>query len=347
MANHFIESSEESNGRVLSTLRHLQQRLAELPETTVVLFTTFLVFLFFAINAPNFLTFYSLTNVLTFASVFGIVVIGVAFLMISGEFDLSVGSTLAVSGYVFLLTLLAGLPPIVAMLIALAVSALLGFVNGLIVISTGIPSFIATLGTLLAYRGIARILGGGQVTSYTPETKPVLFGVLNGYVTPLNELFQPAGNFRVSSLWFIGLVVVASVILIRTRHGNWTFAAGGNPGAALAQGVNVKRVKLINFVMSGFLAGLAGVILFAQRSSMNELIGVGLELTAVAAAVIGGVPLMGGSGTIVGPAIGIVLLSMLEQGLVLMGVSNEIFRGVVGVIIIVSVIVNRYMGEHA
>jgi simple sugar transport system permease protein len=159
-------------------------------------------------------------------------------------------------------------------------------------------------------------------------------------------LFQPAGNLRVSSLWFIGLMMVMSLVLLRTRHGNWTFAVGGNPAAALAQGVNVKRVKLINFVLSGFLAGLAGVILFAQRSSMNELIGDGLELTAVAAAVIGGVPLTGGAGTIVGACLGMLLLSMLEQGLVLMGVPNEVFRGVVGAIIIVSVIANTYLGRR-
>jgi simple sugar transport system permease protein len=134
-----------------------------------------------------------------------------------------------------------------------------------------------------------------------------------------------------------------SFILMRTRHGNWTFAVGGNSAAALAQAVNVTRVKLTNFAMSGFFAGLAGVILFAQRSSMNELIGVGLELTAVAAAVIGGVVLTGGSGTIIGAALGMLLLSMLEQGLVLLGVTNELFQGVVGAIIIVSVIVNVYL----
>jgi ribose/xylose/arabinose/galactoside ABC-type transport system permease subunit len=121
------------------------------------------------------------------------------------------------------------------------------------------------------------------------------------------------------------LVIVMSVVLMRTRHGNWTFAVGGNPGAALSQGVNVKRIKLINFVQSSFFAGLAGVILFAQRSAMNELIGQGLELTAVAAAVIGGVSLAGGAGTI------------------MMGVPNEVFRGVVGVMVIVSVVFNTYL----
>jgi len=191
----------------------LRQRLAESPEI-VALITLLLVFIFFAVSAPNFLTAYALSNVLTFASVFGIVVVGVAFLMISGEFDLSVGSNLAVAGFIFLLTLLAGVPPILAMLLALLVSSVLGLINGLVVVYSGIPSFIATLGTLLAYRGLARALGGGQSNAFTPEVKPGLFVVLNAYIAPINDLFEPAGNFRVSSLWFIGIVVVMLVLYL-------------------------------------------------------------------------------------------------------------------------------------
>jgi len=178
------------------------------------------------------------------------------------------------------------------------------------------------LGTLLAYRGIAHALGKGQATSYTPEVKPFLFSALNAYLAPINKLTDPAGNLRMASLWFIVAVVVMSFVLMRTRYGNWTFAVGGNPGAALAQGVNLKRVKLINFVISGLMAGLAGAVLFAQRCSMVELLGEGLELTVVAACVIGGISLDGGIGTIVGAALGMLLLSMLQQGLVLMGVST-------------------------
>ncbi len=340
-----ITTLERSERRLSTKLKRLLLTVTESPEIAAFI-TLLLVFLFFAFSAPNFLSAYALSNILTFASIYGIIVVGVAFLMISGEFDLSVGSVLAVAGYIFLLSLLAGIHPLVAMLLALGVSALLGLINGLIVVLTGIPSFIATLGTLLAYRGLVRALGGGQATGYNPESKPLLFAVLNDSIASLNQLFDPAGNFRVSSLWFVGLVIVASFVLMRARHGNWTFAVGGNPGAALAQGVNVKRIKLINFVLSGFLAGLAGVILFAQRSSMNELIGAGLELTVVAAAVIGGVSLNGGTGTIVGAAVGMLILSMLEQGLVLMGVTNELFQGVVGAIIIISVVVNTYLKQE-
>jgi len=173
-----------------------------------------------------------------------------------------------------------------------------------------------------------------------------LFSALNAYLAPINKLTDPAGNLRMASVWFIVAVVVLSFVLMRTRYGNWTFAVGGNPGAALAQGVNLKRVKLINFMISGLMAGLAGAVLFAQRCSMVELLGEGLELTAVAACVIGGISLSGGIGTIVGAALGMLLLSMLQQGLVLMGVPNSIFRGVVGAIIILSVAINTYIGQQ-
>ena len=171
----------------------------------------------------------------------------------------------------------------------------------------------------------------------------MLFGVLNGPIDALNQLSHPPSNFRVSILWFAVIVIVASVVLMRTRYGNWTFAAGGNPGAALAQGVAVKRVKVINFVLAGFLAGVASLMQFAHRASVDPLRGEGIELIAVAACVIGGVRLTGGFGTLIGASIGMVLLSMLEQGLVLMQIQVQIFQAVAGFILILSVIANTYL----
>ena len=335
----------ETKKRKVSALSPLVRQLEQsrVATTGVVLL---IVFLYFAFMAPNFLSLYALSNVLTFSSIYGIVVIGVAFLMISGEFDLSVGSILAVSGYVFLLTLRADVPPLIAMLLALLVCSILGLINGLIVVSTGIPSFIATLGTMLAYRGIVRAMGHGRSITYSPSNPPSLFSILNGYPEWLNNLSNPAGNLRVSILWFAVLTVIMTYVLTRTRYGNWTFAVGGNSPAARAQGVSSNRVKVINFTLSGLLAGLGGVMMFAQRSSMNPLIGDGLELTAVAAAVIGGCSLTGGSGTIISAALGMLLLTMVEQGLVLMGVPFDIFRSIIGGIIIVAVVVNTYLSRQ-
>lgn len=329
----------------IDTLTRLRFRLAEFPQA-VVLVSFLAVFLFFSLAARNFLTSVAISNILSFASILGIIVVGVAMLMIAGEFDLSVGSTFAVASFVFASTMNAGLPPLLAMLIAVLVSALLGAVNGLVVIRTGIPSFITTLGTMLAYRGIARAIGGGDFAKYV-GTRPVLFSILNGAMDPLNKLFQPVANFRVSILWFILIAAIMSYILMQTRFGNWVFATGGNPGAALAQGVPVKRVKLTVFTLTGLLTGIASVMQFAHRTSVDPLRGEGWELIAVAASVIGGVQLTGGVGTIFGACVGILLLQMLEQGLVLMGVSVQVFRAVAGLILMSSVILNTFLSRPA
>jgi simple sugar transport system permease protein len=317
--------------------------LANFPEA-VTLISFLAVFIFFSIAADNYLTPLSLSNILTFGSITGILVIGVAMLMIAGEFDISVGSTFAVASYVFALSLIAGMNPILALLFALVVSAVLGLINGLVVAWTGIPSFIATLGTLLAYRGIVRAISGGTFATYEGEP-PFLFTILNGPLTFINELPQPSSNFRVSIFWFILIGILASLALMRTRFGNWIFAIGGNPGAALAQGVTVKRIKVMAFVLSGLLAGFAGVIQFAFRTSVDPLRGSGLALIAVAASVIGGVRLTGGYGTIFGACVGILLLQMLEQGLILMGVPVQIFQAVAGAILIIAVISNTYLSK--
>jgi len=326
------------------TLTRLRSRLAVFPEA-VALISFLAVFLFFVIAAEHFLTPMAIANILTFSSITGIVAIGVGMLMISGEFDLSVGSTFAVASYVFAVTLNAGVGPIPALLLALLVSAVLGLINGLIVIWTGIPSFITTLGTMLAYRGIARAIGGGRMAAYKGE-RLLLFDVLNGPLDVLNQLSDSPSNFRVSILWFIIIAVVMSLVLMRTRYGNWVFATGGNPGAALAQGVAVKRVKMINFMLAGLLAGVASVMQFAHRTSVDPLRGEGIELIAVAACVIGGVRLTGGFGTLIGASIGMVLLSMLEQGLVLMQIPVQIFQATAGVVLILAVIANTYLSRQ-
>ena len=326
-----------------ATLKRLRYGLAASPEV-VALIIFLAVCVFFSVAADNFLTPVALSNILTFASIQGIIVVGVAMLMIAGEMDLSVGSNLAVASFVFALALNAGVTPFPAMLLALLISTLLGAVNGLIVISSGIPSFIATLGTMLAYRGIARAIGGGTFAKYT-EAKPLLFSILNGAMDSLNQLCEPVSNFRVSILWFLLIAVVMTMVLMRTRFGNWVFAAGGNEGAALAQGVPVKRVKLMLFALTGLLTGLASVMQFAHRTSVDPLRGEGWELIVVAASVIGGVQLTGGVGTIVGASVGVLLLQTLEQGLVLMGVPVQIFRAVAGLILMLSVIGNTYLSR--
>jgi simple sugar transport system permease protein len=325
------------------TWTQVRARLTDYPEV-VVLICFVVLFLIFTFWADNFLSLVSLTNILTIASIKGIFVVGVAMVIISGEFDMSVGSTLAVASYVFALTLESGVSPLLAMLLALGVSALLGLINGLIVTKTGIPSFIATLGTLLAYRGIARALGGGNFASYSGE-KPYLFTILNGELEFINRLGTPAGSARLTIAWFILFVIIAFLVMSRTRYGNWVYATGGNRDAALAQGVNTNFVIITNFVITGMLAGFAGLVQFASRPAVDPLRGEGWEFIAVAACVIGGIWLKGGYGTIIGAALGIVLLQMVEQGLILIGVDVQLFQATIGLILISAVIVSTYLSQ--
>jgi len=319
--------------------------LGKSPEA-VALITFLVVFLFFGIRAPRFLTSLSLADIATFGSIMGIIVVGMAMLMIGGEFDLSVGSNFAVASYVWAILMNAGLPPLVAMVIAILCSTLLGLINGLTVVWSGLPSFIVTLGTLLAYRGIARAIGGSDFAKYT-SSRPFLFDLLNGPITVLNNLLEKGTNFRVSIFWFILIVAVGAWVLNRTRFGNWILATGGNAAAALEQGVPVTRVKLTAFTLVGLLVGLASVMQFAMRTSVDPARGEGWELIAVAACVIGGVSLNGGQGTIVGAALGMLLLTTLQQGLVLMGVSVQVFQAVAGLILILAVILNTYLGRES
>lgn len=346
------------------SLRHVRARLSNNSEV-VVLISLIAVFLWFSFRADNFLTLLSLTNILTLASLKGIFVIGVAMLMISGEFDLSVGSTLAVAAYVFAILMEFGLtlfgvqllPPgigLAALFVALFVSAILGLINGLIVTRSGIPSFIATLGTMLAFRGIARAMGNSElakvsgnsdVVRYTGETTP-LFTALNGDIEFINRLSTPAGGARYSILWFIFFLVLAIIVMRYTRYGSWVYATGGSRPAAKAQGVNVNRIIVTNFIITAVLAGFAGIAQFTSRPAIDPARGEGWELIAVAAAVIGGIWLEGGYGTVIGAAIGMILLQMVEQGLILSGVDIQLFQATIGLILILSVVSNTYLSKQ-
>ena len=311
----------------------------------VALFSVIALGLVFGLTADNFFSNLALSNVVTFSVILGIIVLGIAVLMISGEFDLSVGSAFAVVGFAYAILLTEGVNPWVASGIAVGVGALLGAINGVFVVGSGNPSFIITLGMLLGYRGVARAIGGGSVVSYQPEEAPFLFDLLNSGIVSLNDLSDFAGNWRTSIIWFLVIATVMAVILHRSKFGNWIFSTGGNPEAATAQGVPSKRVKFISFVIVGVLVGISGVISFAERRSIDPLAGSLWELFAVAACVIGGLRLRGGFGTVAGAALGILMISMLRQGLVLLEFSVEFFQAVFGIALISIAALNQYLGR--
>jgi simple sugar transport system permease protein len=302
-----------------------------------------ITFLLLSIFVPKFMTMRSITGIINASTLNATIAIGVTMLMISGEFDLSVGSIMAVGGYLFGGLTMAG-HPLLGLILGIAVPGLLGALNGLILVTTGIPSFIVTLGTKYFFRGMLWVITAG--TMLQTVEKESVYDIFNARLDILNNLFASGANFRTSIIWLVLLAIGFEFLLVRTVFGNHVFAVGGNAGAAKGQGVNVKRVKILNFVISGALAGFTGVLLFSQFQTVRVASGDGMELSAIAAAVVGGTLITGGAGSIWGALIGALTISMLRTGVVLMNIPfipADNFEAIVGVTIILAVILNNWL----
>jgi simple sugar transport system permease protein len=237
--------------------------------------------------------------------------------------------------------------PVLGAILGLAIPTLLGAGNGLILVSTNIPSFIVTLGTKYFYRGMLWILSGGAMLQTVDKLG--IYDVFNGRLQFLSDMFKGA-NFRTSILWLFGLVAIFQYLLMRTKFGNHIFAVGGNAGAARGQGVNVRRVKVVSFMITGLLAGFSGILLFSQYNTVRVASGDGMELSAIASAVVGGTLITGGAGSIWGALVGALIISTLRTGVVLMDIPfipADNFEAIVGVTIVLAAIFNTYLRKRA
>lgn len=297
------------------------------PEFGVII-AFLILFTIFSIFSSKFLTLRNFTGILTIVSELGIMAIGVAFLMIAGEFDLSVSSVYALSGFLFV-TLANSFNSPLAFIITLAFAAFIGFCNGMITLRAHIPSFIATLGMMLFLRGSLLAVTGGRSVSYSSDAiMPTMLTRFIGY------------GFRPSHIWFLVLTLIFSIILTNTRYGNWVFATGGKKEVARAMGVNVNKVKVTNFMLSSLMASLSGCIVISRFNLANASFGTGMELEAIASAVIGGTFLTGGYGTIIGVFFGAFLMGMMRTGLVMIGAPAYWYQTFVGAILIIAATIN-------
>lgn len=309
------------------------------------LITLLVVFILFSLFVPSFFTVRSMSGIVNAATLTGTITIGITLLMIAGEFDLSVGPMMAMGAFLYGLNSVEGGNPILALFLALLVPGVMGAMNGVIVNRTGIPSFITTLSTLFIYRGIVWVLSGGQM--FQTIEQALVYDIFNGRLEFLANAVKGA-NFRTAGLWWLGLVLLFQYLLVRTRFGNHVFATGGGLGAAAAQGVPVKRIKLICFILSGVLAGFAGVLLFSQFKTVRIATGAGEELKAIASAVVGGTLLTGGSGSILGALLGVLIISMLRTGVVLTNlIPADNFEAIVGITIVAAAIFNHWVREQS
>jgi ribose/xylose/arabinose/galactoside ABC-type transport system permease subunit len=461
-----LEDHQRDRSRFVVYWQHAREFWGRFPESGA-LFGFVSVLLFFTAATwidsgwpPQILDLRSIASIMTQAASLGVIAVGVTLLMISGEFDLSVGSILGLSALAFIIALDSGpgglirLIPFVgdqmvddlniptdgmsgipSMIVALATGGVLGLINGMLLVTTRIPSFIVTLGTLYIYRSIMlNIIPGGTIARYgndpiiwsvngvllmvlvvvvvlaslyvlwptlrrrlaeidipkkkrpiegdtqgMQESSGVTFGrlvrlaliagvmlavivvgalIIYGYSDSIRDdgldstikapffdildgkLAFVAQNFRSSIIWWFLTAAIFWVILGHTRYGNAVFATGGNPEAARAQGINARRVKVTNFVISGMLAAVGGIMEVGRFKVVEPLRGTGYELDAIAAVVIGGTLLTGGYGSIIGSVLGILIAFMLKTGTVLIGIEAAWFRGVLGIIMIAAVIIN-------
>jgi len=324
-----------------SKIRHFYANTTIAGPVTVLI----VILVVFSLFVPKFFSFRSFTGIINAATLNGALAIGIAFLMVSGEFDLSVGSNLAISGYIYGTLCIKG-QPFMGFILALVVPTLLGAVNGIILVKTGIPSFIVTLGTKYFYRGMLWVITTGTMLQ-TVEVLP-LDKVFTGRLDIINNLITEA-NFRNSLIWLILLAFIFQFVLGRTKFGNHVFAVGSNPGAALGQGVKVARVKITSFAISGFMAGVAGIFLYSQFHTVRVASGDGMDLYAIAAAVVGGTLITGGAGNIWGGLVGALIISTLRTGVVLLKIPfipADNFEAVVGVTIVLAAILNLYISKR-
>ena len=276
---------------------------------------------------PSFATRYNLFLVSRQIALTAIVAIGVFFVILTGGIDLSVGSTLGLSGFAGGLAMAAGWPPPAAIALALLCGAAIGAINGIIVAFIGVTPFIVTLGMLGVAHGVVLVIKHGDSIREIPKAF-IDFG--NG------SLF----GLSVPVIALILVAVLANVVLSETAFGRHVYAIGGNERAAALSGINTRKVKLLTYVICSALSAVTGILYIARFQSAQADAGKGMELDAIAAAVIGGTSLMGGEGTVVGVLIGAVIMGVIRNGLVLMQVNPYWQDLIIGAIIVLAAILD-------
>jgi simple sugar transport system permease protein len=318
-------------------VRNLFRIYLEKPELAGLALLILLTIVFDARSGGAFLSPDNLRGMLGLLPEVGLVSIGVAILMICGEFDLSVGSTFALTPMVTSLLIIADVPAFIAVVLGLLVAAAIGLLNGFITLTFAIPSFITTLGMLFIVRSLTVVISGGFPPLLPDELSTGIF----------TQFVGPGGLFRASFVWFVAIALIASAMLDRSNLGNWIRATGGQLEAAGAMGVSARRVKIFCFILCSVLAGFGGVIQVFRLHSPLPSIGEGLELQAVAAAVIGGTALTGGVGTVLGAIVGALLIRVIDNGLVMTQVDASWFKFAVGTLTILAVSANSWLGRTA
>jgi len=277
---------------------------------------------------PRFLTIPNFKNVFTQVSVNAVIAIGMTFVILTGGIDLSVGSILAVSGAAAAIIIKSTGNVVLAIIVALAIGCVIGLINGLLISKGRIQAFIVTLATMTIFRGVTYVYTNG-----TP-------------ISGLGQSFSAIGNKMILGLpipvvFLVIVFVIAIYVLSQTRYGRYVYALGGNEDSARLSGINTDKIKTLVYVISGAAAALSGIIVTSRIGSASPNAGVGFELDAIAAVVVGGTSLSGGEGSVVGTIIGALIIGVLNNGLNLINVSPFYQAIVKGLVILLAVMVKK------
>jgi simple sugar transport system permease protein len=326
-----------------STLSKLLAR----PEVGALAGAIVIFIIFFAV-APPFREPSSLATVLYVSSTYGIPAVAVALLMIGGEFDLSAGVAVTASALVAaMLSYELSANMWVGVVVALVAALAIGFINGFLVVKTGIPSFLVTLGTFFMIRGlnlaVTKIVTGNVATNAVDDIQGFELGR-----KVFASTFTIGGvGIRVTLLWWILFVLIATWVLLRTHVGNWIFAVGGSAASARAVGVPVNKVKIGLFMTVGFMAWFTGMHILFNFNTVQSGIGLGNEFIYIVAAVVGGCLLTGGYGSVIGAAIGAFIFGMTNQGIVYAGWNPDWFYFFLGALLLGAILLNNFIRSRA
>jgi len=290
-----------------------------------ILIPLIILCIFTGLLNPRFLTWLNFSVILRYATFMATITIGQAFVIMTGEIDLSVGANAGFSGIIFGLGAITwGLHPVIAIALAIMAGAAIGFVNGYLVASYGVVNFISTLATMFICIGLQITLSGGKSISPLPEE----------YVN-----FSTQKPLSLSWVFFImlGILIISEIIIRFTRTGRMIQGVGGNKEAALMAGINVKKVKWGVYILSGALAGVAGILASIDASAASSEFGPGLEFKTITACAVGGISLLGGSGSILGVGVGILLINVLSNSLQYLKVESNWQLVIIGLILILAV----------
>jgi ribose transport system permease protein len=297
------------------------------------------IYAFFSIASPFFFSYGNFMAILFSTVVIGALAIGTTFVIISAGIDLSIGTGMAlcaVMSGVFMVKM--GLPLALGVPLAILFGGLMGLVNGINVAVLRIPPFIATLAMMLVAEGLALVLS---------NSTPIYFNDVSGYTGISTGNLIPGLNIPNAVLILLAIAIIAGVLLTKSVLGRYTYSIGSNEEATALSGIDVRKWKIAIYAFAGLFTGLAGVLISARLGSAQPATGMGYELQAIAAVVIGGTSLSGGKGSIIGTLIGALIISVLNNGLQIMSIPQEWQKVILGCVILVAVYTDRIRKREA